>query len=112
MVIVSVSQFEIRFLWRRPILAAFIAGTLSIAAFPCDIGDNGSLPVIVELAFLVVVEDGSVQVPGDLYFDFGIQDGFRSSLRRVECQKRGRERSGWRSTDPHHCLYIMSLLSE
>ena len=112
MVIVSVSQFESGLHRVRPIVVAFIAGTLSIAAFPCDIGDNGLLPVIVELAFLVVVEDGSVQVPGALYFDFGIQDGFRSSLRRVECQKRGRERSGWRSTDPHHCLYIMSLLSE
>ena len=91
-------------------MAAFIAGTLSIAAFPVDIGDNVSLSVIVELTFLVVVEDGSVEVPHTLYFDLGPQDGFMSSWRRAECQKRALKRSGWRSTDPHHCFYTMSLL--
>ena len=110
MVIVNVSQFESGLNRVRPIVVAFIAGTLSIAPFPCDIGDGSSLSVIVELIILLVVEDGSVQVPGALYFDIGHQDGFRSPWRSVECQKRGRERSGRHSTDLHHCCHMMSFL--
>ena len=110
MVIVSVSQFECGLHRIRSIVVTFNAGTLSIAAFPCDIGDIGSLSVIVELTFLVVVGDGSVQVPCAVKFDIGLQEGFRSLWWPVECQKRGRERSGWRSTDPHHCFHVMSIL--
>ena len=93
MVIVSVYQFESGTHRKRPILVAFIAGTLSIAAFLCDIGDNGSLPVIVELEFRVVTQDGSVQVPDALHFNIGHPDGLRSSWPRVERQKRGRKRN-------------------
>ena len=106
MVIVSVCQFESGLYRVRPILAVSIAGTLFIAAFPCDIGYNGSLSVIVELEFRVVAGDGSEQVPDALYFDSGHPDGLRSSWPRVERQERGRKRNGWPPTDHHHCFYM------
>ena len=85
-----------------------IAGTLSIAAFPCNISDNGSSSVILELEVRVLAEDVSVQVPDAIHFDIGHLDGLRSSWPRVEYQERCQKRNVWPPTDHHHCFYIKS----